>query len=104
MEEAFHTALTFLAIIGKRFGDAGLSDLLIESKVVASGSVPAVLEGRQYNRAMRAHKIVMEAFQRLQLTVFKEWMSENRQSDYQASTQVLDKVCITQTAEMFDRV
>jgi hypothetical protein len=81
MEEAFHTALTFLAIIGKRFGDAGLSDLLIESKVVAFGSVPAVLEGRQYNRAMRAHKIVIEAFQRLQLTVFKEWMSENRQSD-----------------------
>jgi hypothetical protein len=62
MKEAFYTALTFLAIIGKRFGDAGLSDLLIESKVVASGSVPAVLEGWQYNRAMGAHKIVMEAF------------------------------------------
>ena len=62
---AFHISCCFLAVIGKRFGDAGLSDLLIESEVIGSGSISAVIEGRQYNRGVRAHKIVMEALWRL---------------------------------------
>ena len=65
---AFHTSMTFLAVIGKRLRDAGLSDIFI----VAAGSVSGVVEGRQYNRAMRAHKIVMEAMQRLCMKSFKE--------------------------------
>ena len=43
---AFHTAMTFLAVLEKRFGDAGLSDLVIEAGIVASGSMSGVLEGR----------------------------------------------------------
>ena len=41
--------------------------LFIEAGIVVAGSVSGVVEaqGRQYNRAMRAHKIVMEAMQRL---------------------------------------
>ena len=54
---AFHTACTFLRVLGKRFGDAGLTDLLIESGALASGSVSGVLEGRHYNRAVRLHKV-----------------------------------------------
>lgn len=50
---AFHTICAFLAAIG----DAGLSDILIESGIVASGSVSGVLEGRHYNRAVRTHKV-----------------------------------------------
>ena len=67
---AFHTAMTFIAVLGKRFGDAGLSDLFIEAGMIALSSVSGVLKGRQYNRAMRAHKIVMEAMQRLRLKSF----------------------------------
>ena len=55
---AFHTICAFMAAIGKRFGDAGLSDILIESGIVASGSVSGVLEGRHYNRALRTHKVI----------------------------------------------
>ena len=54
---SFHTACSFLAILGKRFADAGLADILIESNLIASGSVSAVLEGRHYNRAIHAHKV-----------------------------------------------
>ena len=54
---AFHVTCAYLAAIGKRFGDAGLSDILIESGVLASGSVAGVLEGRHYNRAVRMHKV-----------------------------------------------
>ena len=48
----FHTFCTFLSVIGKRFQDAGLRDLIIESGVTAEGSASGVLEGRTYNRAI----------------------------------------------------
>jgi len=54
-----------LSIIGKRFSYAGLYDLFIEAGVVAPGSVAAVLEGRHYNRAVRAHKLVYEVLLRI---------------------------------------
>ena len=49
-----------LAIIGKHFGEAGLRDLCVEPGVVAGGSVPGVLDGRKYDRAIRVHKLVYE--------------------------------------------
>ena len=57
----FHTICNLLRIIGKRFADAGLKDLCIESGVVAEGSVNGVLQGRMYNRAVRFHKFLFEA-------------------------------------------
>ena len=54
---SFHTICAFLAAIGKRFGDAGLADVLVESGIVGSGSVAGVIEGRHYNRAVRTHKV-----------------------------------------------
>ena len=55
---AFHVITAFLAVLGKRFADAGLVDNFIESGIVAYGSMGGVVEGRHYNRAIRAHKIV----------------------------------------------
>ena len=43
---SFHTIRSFMAAIGKRFGDAGLGDILMESGIVRSGSITEVLEGR----------------------------------------------------------
>ncbi len=34
--------MTFLVIIGKQYGDAGLEDLLVESEVLAGGSIGMV--------------------------------------------------------------
>ena len=39
----FHVMGVMLAIIGKRFGDAGLCDLLVELELVAQGSVDGVI-------------------------------------------------------------
>ena len=69
---AFHTSMTFPAVIGKRLRDAALSDIYIEAGIVAAGSKPGVVECRQYNRAMRTHNIFMEAMQRLRMKSFKE--------------------------------
>ena len=43
---AFHMCCTLLAMIGKRFGDAELSNIVIESAVIAAGSLPGILEGK----------------------------------------------------------
>ena len=57
---SFHITCVFLSVIGKRFGDSGLGDLLLESTLVGSGSLKGVLEGKHYNRAVRTHKVVTE--------------------------------------------
>ena len=73
----FHTICTFLSVIGKRFQDAGLRDVIIESGVTAKGSVSGVLEGRTYNRASRCHKLMFEALNRLALISFNSWTDEH---------------------------
>ena len=45
----FHIAMTFLAVLGKRFGDAGLHDILVESGIVGTSAVHGVLSGKHYN-------------------------------------------------------
>ena len=99
----FHTICTFLGIIGKRFQDAGLKDICIESGVITEGSVCGVLEGRRYNRAVRFHKLMYEAFMRMAWTGFENWLTENQQSKKRAVDDAVnglaslyDKICNTE--------
>ena len=68
----FHTTMSWLAVIGKRYDSAGLGDILIESGVLASGSSTGVFDGKHYNRALRCHRIASEAFHYLLTTCFFE--------------------------------
>ncbi|GBO09249.1 hypothetical protein AVEN_125381-1 [Araneus ventricosus] len=61
----FHTLMSFLAIIGKHFRDAGLEDIFIESGLVAQNSLNGIMNGHDYNRSIRAHKIMVEALESL---------------------------------------
>ena len=73
---AFHTLCNLLSIIGKRFASAGLTDLAVESSIIADGSITSVLEGRHYNRGVRFCKLVYEALLRLAWTGFYSWLEE----------------------------
>lgn len=73
---SFHTACTFLAVIGQRFEHAGLHDILVESGLAGTGAVGAVLRGKHYNRAMRCHKIIFEALFRLLWKSFEESLAQ----------------------------
>ena len=73
----FHTICNVLSIIGKRFQDAGLRDLCIESGIIAEGSITSVLDGKMYNRAVRVHKCIFEAFHRLAWQEFIPWITAN---------------------------
>ena len=44
-----------------------LEDVLIESGIVASGSVAGVLQGKHYNRAIRTHKVTINFYQYYQV-------------------------------------
>ncbi len=48
----FHTLDTFIASIGKIWGDGGLRDLLSDSGVYAPCTVDQMLAGKQFNRAV----------------------------------------------------
>ena len=61
----FHTAMAYLGIIGKRFQDSGLEDILIEADIVAPGSIKSIFSGHHYNRSIRAKKMMYEALVRL---------------------------------------
>jgi len=72
---SFHIACVLMSVIGKRFGDSGLRDLLIESRIIGNGSVNGVLEGKHYNRALRTHKV--SASYNFSLSIDKENLSTN---------------------------
>ena len=77
---AFHTASTFISIIGKRFKDAGLFDILVESGVGGAAAVTSALNGRQYNRAVRFIKVVYEGLERLRWCEFAETVDNSNSS------------------------
>ena len=76
----FHIALNYLAVLGKRFKDSGIEDLLIESSVYGSCTASALLHGKSYNRGVRAHKLLMEAMLRLQWQSFIDWLKKKDQT------------------------
>ena len=63
----FRQYLEFMSILNRRFGDAGLLDALVQSSIVAEGSVDSALRGKSYNRGIRLCKIYYEALNRLLL-------------------------------------
>lgn len=75
----FHTICNALAILGKRFRDAGLKDICIEARIVAEGSINGVLDGKHYKCAVRTHKCIYEALMRLAWEEFMLWVEDNIQ-------------------------
>ena len=60
----FRMLMIFMHILSKRFSTAGLRDVLIQSGVIAKGSVDKALSGKMYNRAVRLYKLAYEAITR----------------------------------------
>ncbi len=81
----FHTAMAYLSCIGKMFADAGFQDIMIESEVVAAGSIDGVITGHHYNRSVRAHKLLMEALPRLRWQAYLDTLT---QEDHAAALKI----------------
>ena len=64
--ERFHRAKTFLSVVGKRMTESGVEDVISRTK---------------QNRAIRAHKLTLEALEKLQWNTFMEWLQKNGKID-----------------------
>ena len=69
----FHACNVFLAVIGKRFGSAGLRDLIEEAHIAGPNQAKGILKGKHYNNGIRISKIVFEALLRLKFECFQKW-------------------------------
>ena len=63
--ERFHRAKNVLSLVGKRMTESGVVDLWIESDICRSNVATKIISGTHYNRAIRAHKLTLEALERL---------------------------------------
>ena len=68
----FHITCSYLGALGKRLCCSGFEEILVESGICASGSINKVMSGKHNNRAMRVHKLTLEALERLLLKTFEE--------------------------------
>ena len=80
-----------MAVIGKRFQDSGFQDILVESEIVATGSLNGVMSGHHYNRSIRAHKLMFEALQRLRWKAFLNNINPDKQADIMKVAMLLNK-------------
>jgi len=67
-------------LICSRFGDGGYRDLLVQSEVIAEGSVDRVLTGKMYNRSVRAVKLTFEALNRILIDMFEQELDAKLES------------------------
>ena len=67
----FHTICSLFGALGKHMKGSGFEDIVIEAGVHASGSLQKVMSGKHYNRALRVHKMVLEALKRLLFEAFQ---------------------------------
>ena len=57
----FHIMLNYLGTIGKMVADAGVHELLVDAGLYSDATTGSILKGKQYKRAIRAHKLLREA-------------------------------------------
>ena len=66
--------MMFTHILSKRFADAGLRYVFIQSGVIAEGTVDRALCGKMYNRGVRMYKLMYEATMKKHLIPFRQYM------------------------------
>ena len=76
-------------------------DILVEAEVIALGSIKGVMSGKHYNRAMRPHKIMFEALQRMR---FQAFLTEDDRADAEATMSLVRQPYSEGNSKFFPRV
>ena len=64
-----------ISALGKIWATAGLRDLLVDSGVYAGCTLDQILQGKQFNRGVRAYTLAYEALTALYFHAFFQWGS-----------------------------
>jgi hypothetical protein len=73
----FHTAMNFMRAIGEHLESSGLKDIWVESGVFGENTAGHMMDGKAYNKAVRGHKLAVEALWRILWDRFLKWADEN---------------------------
>ena len=76
----------------KMMNCSGLSEIILESGICASGSLNRVMNGKHFNKALRVHKLVFEALQRLLLIRFVEMNSQFELLSQETHSMMMDLI------------
>ena len=71
-----------MGMIGQHFADSGLTDLWVEAGIYSECTAGMIMQGKSWNRRVRAHKLTSEAFNRLLLEQFRHWQDEEQMDSY----------------------
>lgn len=83
---AFHIMMSYFKAIGKVINDCGLSTIMIESEILASGSVSGFIEGKHFNRCKRLHPMMALG---LQILHFRSFL---KQKNIQISDDIIEEI------------
>ena len=70
-----HISLNFQRIIGQHMSGCGLYEAWIESNILGEVGAQKVLAGKSYSKAMRAHKITLQALWRIFIPKLMKFLS-----------------------------
>ena len=70
----FHVTCVFLSVIGKRFAEWGLKDLIVGFGLLREDQASQMLKRKDYNNGIRVHLYLAEAINRMKLESFENWL------------------------------
>lgn len=73
---SFHIELAYFGALGYYLQGSGIENILSESEVLASGSIPGFLRGKHFNRCKRIHILLSLALERCLFHKFIEHIPE----------------------------
>ena len=68
----FHIQLAYKKALGKVIDGCGITDIMVDTKLIANGSVASFLHGKNFNRCKRLHPLMAVALQSLHFEEFLE--------------------------------
>ena len=73
----FHTQMNYGKCIGQFLEDGGMKDVWVESEVYGDVTADRILAGKDWNKMINAHKLVLESLWQILWPKFMEWMNQN---------------------------
>lgn len=95
-----HISMNFLKVLGQHMQDSGLSEIWVESALLGPRTVERVLEGKEYSKGVRAHKVTLQAIWQILLPQLLAYIGE-RDKDLKES---LDKCAQSHATGDFERM
>ena len=88
----FHATCIFLGVIGKRFGDGGLKNLIVESGLLGDDQASPMLKGKDNNNGIRVHLYIAEAITRMKHEAFENWLVTKNKYGIYSELKDMDEV------------